>query len=552
MIRGRRVLAQVLQTAIPSTTEMDGAVRDTAAVMGLRKKPRVLISSRVSSPFSVGLFHPTIVFPATSLEPHTLVAILRHECGHFLHRHHLVGHVQNIVDLIWWWHPVVRQFNHELRKDQEEICDRHAIAGSISPHDYAQCLARLATRASSTNAPQQAACLILKSDSLEGRIRRIINMKNTDIHKPSIHHRLLGYAIAASTGTIAMACNLAPAQAAPPLPPQEKPASAEEPLDAPKPIPTATSRSAVTKKPERRLETYDFYKLMVHRAPKVKHDLKRALEAATAVYAGKRIPRQALTRSIHLQFAAFLKTILRLGKDVEIVPGQNGHLVVLASRENHALLSGFRAFSILSLIDKPTLIPLRIEVLELPPKAFDRDAIPLLKEHGIPVGDDAVFSTISRSSQQDLFASLSKKAGVKALDSANLAANNLIPCTYSQLEQTSYVKDFKVTIANAKAIADPVVDVVEHGRLFALTPARLDRKRLAVILEVDHVHLKSPIPTFTAPLGVSAKPMTIQLPELTTTRRRSVFHLSDSTRAGLFINSTKNNKRLIVAVLRKK
>ena len=88
----------------------------------------------------------------------------------------------------------------------------------------------------------------------------------------------------------------------------------------------------------------------------------------------------------------------------------------------------------------------------------------------------------------------------------------------SVINQTAYVRDFDVEVAQAAFIADPKVDVIQDGLVLDVQPIILhDRKYILLNLNPTVAELQRPIPTFTTSLAGSTLPVTIQLPNLTVT-----------------------------------
>jgi Flp pilus assembly secretin CpaC len=97
----------------------------------------------------------------------------------------------------------------------------------------------------------------------------------------------------------------------------------------------------------------------------------------------------------------------------------------------------------------------------------------------------------------------------------------------SVLRHTSYIRDFEVEIAQASAIANPVVDVVRDGVVLDVRPVvSADRKFITMELRPTVMRLETPIPTFTTTLGVG-QPVTIQLPTTTLQRVRTTVTMPD-------------------------
>lgn len=96
------------------------------------------------------------------------------------------------------------------------------------------------------------------------------------------------------------------------------------------------------------------------------------------------------------------------------------------------------------------------------------------------------------------------------------------------INQTTYVRDFDVEVAQAAFIADPKVDVVQDGIVLDVQPTILnDRKYIILNLSPTVAELQRPIPTFTTSLAGSTLPVTLQLPTLTVTNFATTVKVPD-------------------------
>lgn len=96
------------------------------------------------------------------------------------------------------------------------------------------------------------------------------------------------------------------------------------------------------------------------------------------------------------------------------------------------------------------------------------------------------------------------------------------------INQTAYVRDFDVEVAQAAFIADPKVDVIQDGIVLDVQPIILnDRKYILLNLNPTVAELQRPIPTFTTSLAGSTLPVTLQLPNLTVTNFSTTVKVPD-------------------------
>src|SRR5262245_9767146 len=165
----RRRLQQTLGCAMPATEpRLLTMVEQTAAQLGLRRAPRILLIEADVSPFVCGLLRPALVLPRSLLD--TLDAtgwrqVLLHELAH-LKRHDLWwGWLPEIARLIYFFHPVAHWVCSRIRLERELACDQLAMALSgESAADYAMVLVQVVSHASAPPALQAAAASSLGLD----------------------------------------------------------------------------------------------------------------------------------------------------------------------------------------------------------------------------------------------------------------------------------------------------------------------------------------------------------------------------------------------------
>ena len=158
----QRRLQQTLGCAMPATEpRLLAMVEQTAAQLGLRRAPRILLIEADVSPFVCGLFRPVLVLPRSllgTLDTTGWRQVLLHELAH-LKRHDLWwGWLPEIARLIYFFHPVAHWLCSRIRLERELACDQLAMALSgESAADYAMVLVQVVSHASTPPALQAAA-----------------------------------------------------------------------------------------------------------------------------------------------------------------------------------------------------------------------------------------------------------------------------------------------------------------------------------------------------------------------------------------------------------
>lgn len=105
----------------------------------------ILVSRRVTSPLCWQMQHPVIVLPeCTSDFPlDELRGIVRHELAHLRAGHPLALFLQRLVEMVFWFHPLVWWASRQAELHREFHCDRAANRDKQETIHYLRCLLRL-------------------------------------------------------------------------------------------------------------------------------------------------------------------------------------------------------------------------------------------------------------------------------------------------------------------------------------------------------------------------------------------------------------------------
>ena len=146
--------------------------------IGFRKKPRFFVSPNLTSPVSMGMRTPLVLFPSNlypTVGDGELRAILLHELAHIYHYDHVLGLLQRIVKALYWWNPLVYRLCSDLSLAREEVSDNYAISGMKSASGYAALLVSLIEKTSLINRLPCTAGMATPYESLETRIKNIVS-----------------------------------------------------------------------------------------------------------------------------------------------------------------------------------------------------------------------------------------------------------------------------------------------------------------------------------------------------------------------------------------
>ena len=115
--------------------------------LGLRRAVRVLASVRIATPTLVGWARPVVVMPLAMLArmpAEQVDLILAHELAHVRRFDHLANLFQVVVEILFFYHPVVHWISRDARNERELCCDTLALqASGGSRRDFVAALAGL-------------------------------------------------------------------------------------------------------------------------------------------------------------------------------------------------------------------------------------------------------------------------------------------------------------------------------------------------------------------------------------------------------------------------
>jgi TonB family protein len=96
----------------------------------IRKPVELRLSPNVPAPFTKGFRKPVVYLPQSALNwnEQQLSHVLCHELAHIQRKDIVIITIQNILNVFYFFHPLVWIANHHLNFQREKICDDTAIA----------------------------------------------------------------------------------------------------------------------------------------------------------------------------------------------------------------------------------------------------------------------------------------------------------------------------------------------------------------------------------------------------------------------------------------
>ena len=130
------------------------ALRQARRTLDGYPKVEVATSPSISSPMTLGILRPIIVFPADLVEKLSadkLALILMHELAHVRRWDNFTMLLHRLVSAVLFFHPAVWLCGRMLRREAEQACDDLVVCATGRSEAYARGLAHVAERAAHLN-----------------------------------------------------------------------------------------------------------------------------------------------------------------------------------------------------------------------------------------------------------------------------------------------------------------------------------------------------------------------------------------------------------------
>jgi bla regulator protein BlaR1 len=145
-----------------------------ASTLGVTRKVVILQSALLNSPVLLGYLKPVILVPIgmlSGLSTRQVEAILLHELAHIRRHDYLVNVFQSVMEVVFFFNPVVWGISSRVRSEREKCCD-DIVVGFRDPLTYAQALHRL--EEARVGHASLALAAISEKNQLLHRIKRIM------------------------------------------------------------------------------------------------------------------------------------------------------------------------------------------------------------------------------------------------------------------------------------------------------------------------------------------------------------------------------------------
>jgi len=176
----KKMRGDLLRASAVKDAEALGLIDEAKASLGVKASVRFLESPNLFSPILLGLLRPHIIIPAGTLkrrEHRQILPIFLHELAHFKRRDLWANWVQVILQILYWFHPLVWLANLSIRKEREMIVDDMVLVHLKGEREaYGRSLVSILKRAARKRllAPGYVG-IVETSKSLRLRLRRILD-----------------------------------------------------------------------------------------------------------------------------------------------------------------------------------------------------------------------------------------------------------------------------------------------------------------------------------------------------------------------------------------
>lgn len=140
-----------------------GCASALAICCGIRRAVLLRVAHGNHGPLTTGWWRPVIIVPGAlflNMPPQMLEALLAHEIAHIKRLDYLINLLQNVIEALLFFHPVVWWLSRHIRMERELIADELACTLTGEPRQLALALERLShcrTRNTAAAVPLQAA-----------------------------------------------------------------------------------------------------------------------------------------------------------------------------------------------------------------------------------------------------------------------------------------------------------------------------------------------------------------------------------------------------------
>ncbi len=151
---------------------------------GCKTSIPVKLSQKVNVPVVMGFLKPVVLLPAAmlfSMSTEHIETILLHEFYHIRRKDHYINALQNLIEILFFYHPAAWWISKHIRILREQCVDEWVVGETGSPLIYAQALVTLEKKRDAAM-PQPMVAATQSKNYLFTRIKHMMTMKTRSLN----------------------------------------------------------------------------------------------------------------------------------------------------------------------------------------------------------------------------------------------------------------------------------------------------------------------------------------------------------------------------------
>lgn len=180
LARRSRAVRRRISAASNAPEQLSNLLAGCCRQLNLRRLPQLRVTDAAMSPAVCGLWRPVILLPARLVEKLSepqLRAVLLHELAHVKRADVWANYAQTLLQILYWWHPLLWLANARVRRVREEAVDEFVVVElGREAETYPVTLVEVAKLTLSRAVLSLGLVGILESKSaLKQRVHRLVN-----------------------------------------------------------------------------------------------------------------------------------------------------------------------------------------------------------------------------------------------------------------------------------------------------------------------------------------------------------------------------------------
>lgn len=179
----------IVRSRVRAQQEMQDVLSDLVRNSGLKRAPKLYEVDFAAQPFVWGWFRGDIYLSpnfSANCSREKCRTIIAHELAHVSRWDAAMNHVQNVVQALFFFHPLVWIANKRLRLEREQCCDEAVLSDSANaPRAYAEAIVDMLTYASNSTKSIPALAVTGAIKDIKTRLVTILTPNRSFLRRPS-------------------------------------------------------------------------------------------------------------------------------------------------------------------------------------------------------------------------------------------------------------------------------------------------------------------------------------------------------------------------------